>query len=90
MTMTSSALQKLLTTHGGGRAEGSRVVLETGATLFVRIGTQSMTIERVKQIDVEEEMCVSTTARNEVYAFAVDDIRAVRFEGQRNVAGLTP
>jgi hypothetical protein len=88
--MTSSALEKLLVSHGG-RKDGHRVVLESAAaTLIVRIGSQSMTIERVKSVDLDDELCSAITSRGDIFAVAIDDVRAVRFEATRSIKGLTP
>lgn len=68
----------------GGRKDGARFALETAtATVFVRIGQQFMTIERVKSVEVDEDMCNVVTARGETYCVAADDVRGVRFDPPR-------
>lgn len=68
----------------GGRKDGARFLLETAtATIFVRIGQQFMTIERVKSVEVDDELCSVVTARGETYGVATDDIRGVRFDPPR-------
>lgn len=81
--MTTSALERLLLKHGG-RKDGTRFVLENAtATVFVRIGQQFMTIERVKSVEVDDEMCSVVTARGETYCVATDDVRGIRFDPPR-------
>lgn len=87
--MTQSALEKLLTTHDG-RRDGDRVILESTATFLVRIGSQCMTIERVKSVELGEELCSLATGRGEVYAVHIEDVRGVRFEAPRSTTGIRP
>lgn len=68
----------------GGRKDGSRFVLEKAtATVFVRIGQQFMTIERVKSVEPTGELCSIISARGETYAIATDDVRGLRFDPPR-------
>ena len=87
--MTSSALEKLLSVHAAAKRDGTRLLLELGkATFFVRIGSQSMPIDRVVSVELEGDLCTLGCARGEVYAVATADVAAVRFEPIKPNAGL--
>ena len=87
--MTNSALEKLLTDHASAQREGERLVLGAiKASVFVRIGNESMPIDRVVAVELSDDLCTIHCARGEIYAVATADIAAVRFQPTKPAAGL--
>ncbi len=88
MTMTNNALEQLFLDHGKAVRDGDRLVLGAKATIFVRIGSQSMPIDRVEAVELGADLCTIYCSRHETYAVATADVAVVRFQSQDERAGL--
>lgn len=88
--MTSKNLIEVLVHQGGGVRDGDQVRLsrESDTTMFVSLGNEALTIERVTQLELRGDMVIATTHRNEQYVVAFEDIRALRIGPSGNKTGL--
>ena len=87
--MTTTALEKLLTDHAAAVRSGTHLKLgSANATFFVRIGSQSMTVERVASVELDNELTTMTSTRGDVTAVATADIAAVKFDAPKNRPGI--
>ena len=59
----------------------------TSTTLYATIGDESLIVDRVISVKLGSEVVIASTSRGERYAFAFEDIRAVRFAGGGNSTG---
>jgi hypothetical protein len=78
--MTHKALADILGKHGGGTVKGGRVDLSSSpdVTLFATLGDESLVVEKVRQVDFDDEFLIAVTARNDRYVLVYEDVRAVR------------
>jgi len=87
--MTTTALEKLLVDHASAKRDGARLKLgDVKATFFVRIGSQSMTVDRVVSVELEGDLTTLISARGDITAVATTDVAAVKFEVPKKAAGL--
>ena len=88
MTMTNNALEQLFLDHGKAVRDGDRLVLDAQTSIFVRIGSQSMPIDRVEAVELGADLCTIYCTRHETYAVATADVAVVRFKSQDERTGL--
>jgi hypothetical protein len=81
--MTHKALSEILTKYGDARQSGTRVEIppKTDVTFYAALGEESLVIDRIRQVELDSEFVVATTARSEKFVLLYEDVRAVRFGG---------
>src|SRR5690606_22806782 len=79
--MTSKVLSEIFIKHGSGAREGDAVRLtrDADASLFVTMGSETLTINRVTMVEFTPEVLIATTHRHERFIIAYEDVRGVRF-----------
>ncbi len=87
--MIAKVIADLLTGRGGFVADGDRLCApeEGEATVFAGIGNETLVIDRVKTVELDQDVAILTT-RKEVYVVACNDVRALRFTSKGNGPGL--
>lgn len=87
--MTSKVFIDVLQSVGGIR-EGDTIRVDSDAdiTLFVSLGTQTLTIDRVAEVECRDDILIASTRKNDRYVLAYEDVRAVRIGAVRKQPGL--
>ena len=87
--MITQVIADLFAGRGGFVADGDRLNSpEDGeATVFASIGNETLVIDKVKVVELDQEVAIFTT-RKEVYVVACGDVRALRFSSSSGGAGL--
>lgn len=49
------------------------------ATFYTALGEESLVIDKIRSVELEQEFLVATTTRNERFVVLYEDVRAVRF-----------
>jgi hypothetical protein len=88
--MTSKVLIDTLSKLAGAEHHGEHVRLSRDAdtTLFIAIGNETLTVERVTALECKHDVVVATTHRGEQWAVAYEDIRALRVGAPGNKTAL--
>lgn len=89
--MTSKVLIDVLT-NAKGKREGDAIHLDDSAdvTLFATLGTQTLTIDKIRVVECGPEVVIATTRKQDRFVLAYEDVRALRIGAVRNRAGLQP
>ncbi len=89
--MTSKVLAQILTDYGNCKREGARhlVPSDVEASVYVAIGIEGLTVDRVTAFDLAPEIAVVITSRGERFAFDYADVRGVRFSGGNRAPGYS-
>lgn len=87
--MTSKVFIDVLQNVGGVR-EGDTIRVDGDAdiTLFVSLGIQTLTIDRIAEVECRDDILIASTRKNDRYVLAYEDVRAVRIGANRKQAGL--
>jgi hypothetical protein len=88
--MTHKALSEILTKYGDARQSGTRIEIppRIEATFYAALGEESLVIDKIRSVELEQEYLVATTTRNERFIVLYEDVRAVRFAaGSSGAAG---
>jgi hypothetical protein len=87
--MTTKVLARILTDYGNCKREDDRYLVpsEVEASVYVSVGIEGLTVDRVNAFVLDPEAVVVLTTRGERFAFGFDDIRGVRFFGSQRQTG---
>jgi len=88
--MTGKAVAKFLIEHGKCTDSGGVLALpgDTRATLFVSMGAEPLVVEGLASVAVSDDAVVARTVRGDTFVVLAQDVRALRFEGQKGRAGV--
>lgn len=81
--MTSKTLTEVLLTLAAGVRDGDEIKIgrDTAATLFVALGNETLTIDRITAVECKADVLIASTQRNERFVLAYEDVRALRIAG---------
>ncbi len=87
--MTPKVLAGILTDQGGCESDGERYFVPSGVdvSVYCAMGMETLTVDRVGELQLESEIAVLVTARAEKYVLAYEDIRGLRFSGKERSTG---
>jgi hypothetical protein len=79
-------LENILTKHGGCTRDGNAVIVpdDSESSLYVSLGSEVLIIDRVRRVELDDDVAVVKTARRETYAVAYEDVRTARFSRRDN------
>lgn len=79
--MTSKVLSEILTKYSNAEREGDLLHLgrAVDVSLYVVLGYETLTIDRVTTVEFSHEVLIATTSRAERFIFAYEDVRGVRY-----------
>lgn len=82
--MKIELLQKILDGTPGVRKDGAAYLVpeEIEVAVFVGLPSEVLTVPRCARIEVQPELLLLETHKNERYAFALSDIAGVKASGQ--------
>ena len=88
--MTQKVLTDVLMKYGPAEREGDEVRLgkDAEASVFVSVGDETLTLQRVGAVELHHDYLVISTRRDEHYVMAYEDVRVVRFGPRGKKAGL--
>ncbi len=78
--MKSNTLAEILRTHGQGTQEDKTIVIPEGQriTLYANLGGEALMVSDVRSVEVGDETILARTAKDDLFAIAAEDVRAVR------------
>ncbi len=90
--MKSNTLAEILRTHGQGTNEDNAIVIPEGQsiTLYASLGGEALMVGDVRSVEITDETVLARTGKKDLFAIAVEDVRAVRVgaEAAKKKTGL--
>lgn len=80
--MNPKVLSEILLKNGAVR-EGDRIAVTDDITLFVAVGEQTITIDKIAFIELMHDLIIAITRRNDRYVMLYEDLRMLRMGAEQ-------